>query len=392
MKIPVVANKITYRDIFAGLQGLLQSKKNIQHFEKALAEYIGKRYCYAVGSGKTGFYILLKSLSDITGKKEIIMPAYTDAGLVAVIKKAGLEVVLCDISLDNFNIDSEKVSSYITDNTLCILAVHMFGIPCNIEKIMQIGRKYKIPVIEDCAQAMGSKVGGKSVGSFGDASFFSFGRGKNMPTYTGGAILTDNTELAEKIQTYISKLKHSGYMSNFTKMGKILALAFAVKPLFYTLLYPFISKYKSFEIPEKFPFEKYGTVQAKVALSLIKRIEENSSIRNKNGNKMINKMKDNNKLMLPKLPDNMFPAYNRMPILVKQWGIREEIRKKLTNTGIETSFMYERPIHKIYDLNYNIDKNVFPNATYFAEHLLTVPVHYIVNDKIMNIICDSFKY
>lgn len=393
MKIPVVATPISAFDLLSGVKGVFTAKKSIENFEKRFSEFIGRHYCFTVGSGKSGFYLILKVLSRMSDKKEVIMPAYTDAGLIAVIRKLGLEVVLCDISLENFNIDVDQVSSYMTDNTLCVLIVHMFGVPCRFEQLQKICEKRGVMIIEDCAQSLGSRINGKPVGSFGDISFFSFARGKNMPTYAGGAILTDSVEIAEKLSNSIKELNHSSFARNLKNLFKITALSFAVKPFFYTLFYPFISKYKSVDIPEHFPLERYTGIQSSVGSALMRKIDNNLNERAENSKKIIKEfLNENANVMLPKVAEEDFAAFNRLPVIVKQWGVREKIKERLDRLGIENSYMYERPLHKIYDLNYQVDKVQFPNATYFAEHVITIPVHHYLNNKIIKNIAKAFNY
>ena len=130
----------------------------------------------------------------------MILPAYTAGSLIVAVKKAGLIPVLCDISLDDFNADRSSVRAAIADNTLAVVMVHMFGIPVGYIEDLKAAMPNHVFLIEDCCQAMGSRIKDKPVGFFGDIGFFSFNRGKNLSANNGGCIITRNSSLEEPLR------------------------------------------------------------------------------------------------------------------------------------------------------------------------------------------------
>lgn len=104
-KIPPVATPISARNLWCGFKTFFGNKSKIKEFESALSDYFGSKYCFTISSGKAAFYVILRALRHFSSKKEVSLPAYTDAGLILVIQSVGLKPVLCDISLDTFNLD-----------------------------------------------------------------------------------------------------------------------------------------------------------------------------------------------------------------------------------------------------------------------------------------------
>ena len=164
-------------DIGLALQILFKKNNDfyqcVKEWENSFANFIGVNNAVAVSSGRKGMELILRSL-ELDEGSEVIIPAYTLKSLIDIIKSLGLAPVPADIDVDTFNLDPDSVASRVTKRTKVILATHLFGLPCQIDKILEIGRERSIFVIEDCAHSAGSEFKGKKAGSFGDVSFFSF--------------------------------------------------------------------------------------------------------------------------------------------------------------------------------------------------------------------------
>jgi len=373
-KIPIVACPIRLRDIFS------QSACGRKDLQEALVKLTHTRHVYFTNSGTSSFFVILEALKKLSGKKEVVLPAYTASALIYAIQKAGLKALLCDISLDDFNMDARLLEAAVSANTLCLVGVHMFG-------MVQRGlkeTKAKFPnvfVVEDCAQAMGSRFENVGVGDIGDISFFSFNRGKNIPTYGGGCIATGNEKIAKAVEITLKELGITGRGRSMDTMVamKMLGLCVAGNPWAYGLLSPLISGFKELAAQEDFKIADYSEFQVKIAFSLLQKINDFSKKRYENGMKLIEGLKGYDALLLPEIPKDTEPAFNRLPVLFKDLNKKEAAEKNLRQAGIETSRMYERPLHQLFELGYR--KEDFPNATYFAEHLLTFPVHPLVKEE-----------
>ncbi len=174
--------------------------KEVEEFEKELANYCGVKYAIGVNSGTDALLLSLMAL-DIGPNDEVITTPFTFIATAEVVALRGAKPVFVDINQKTFNIDPTKIETAITYKTKAIIPVHLYGQPSEMDKIMEIAKKYKLFVIEDCAQAIGAKYKNKMVGSFGDVGCLSFFPSKNLGAFgDGGAVLTNNKQLAEKIK------------------------------------------------------------------------------------------------------------------------------------------------------------------------------------------------
>ncbi len=192
-------------EIFLMMSTILESSQyilgpKVRDFEGKMAEYTAVSHAVGVASGTDALHLAVEAL-DIGDGDEVITTPFTFFATAEAIVYTGARPVFVDIELDTFNIDCSKIEEKITPRTRAILPVHLFGHPCDMEKVMEIARRHNLHVIEDCAQAIGAAVRGKKVGSFGDAGCFSFYPSKNLGAYgDGGMITLRSGELADSIK------------------------------------------------------------------------------------------------------------------------------------------------------------------------------------------------
>jgi len=173
----------------------------VREFEEKFSKYIGKKYGIAVSSGTAALEIVMVALNLPSGS-EVIMPAFTIISCAQAIVKACLKPVLIDCDYRTFNMKPEEIEKKITKNTKAIMAVHTYGLPVDMDPIINIAKKHNLILIEDAAEAIGQCYQGKLCGSFGDISIFSFYPNKHITTGEGGMILTDDEELSERCKSY----------------------------------------------------------------------------------------------------------------------------------------------------------------------------------------------
>jgi dTDP-4-amino-4,6-dideoxygalactose transaminase len=172
--------------------------KYVNQFEKNFSGYQQVKYCIGVGNGTDALEIAIEALKLPKGS-EIIVPGNSFIASAEVVVRAGYKIVFCDVNSDDYTINIEDLKNKITPNTSAIMAVHIYGHPCDMDLLLDIAKQYSIKIIEDCAQAHGAEYKGKKVGAIGDIGCFSFYPGKNLGAYgDGGAIVTNNEELAIK--------------------------------------------------------------------------------------------------------------------------------------------------------------------------------------------------
>jgi len=185
--------------------GMLACGAVTKKFEDEFASYTGTDYGIATTSGTTALDVAIKSLGLKKGDK-VLTTAYSFIATANAIIYSGLKPVFADIEEETFNIDSDAMEKVYKENPgiKAVLIVHLFGCPCNMDKILAFVRKHKLLLIEDCAQAHGASWNGKKVGSFGNVAAFSFYPTKNMTTGEGGMIVTNDAALAERARLLIN--------------------------------------------------------------------------------------------------------------------------------------------------------------------------------------------
>ena len=167
----------------------------VENFEKKFAGYIGVKHAIAVNSGTDALVIAMKAMG-IGAGDEVITTPFTFFATAETIAMTGATPVFCDVEEDTYNIDPAKIEAKITPKTKAILPVHIFGQPAEMAAIQAIADRHELKVIEDACQAVGAAIGGKKVGSIGDAACFSFFPTKNLGGFgDGGMITTDSDEL-----------------------------------------------------------------------------------------------------------------------------------------------------------------------------------------------------
>lgn len=389
-KVPSAATPIGLKDLLQGFHGLGNSKH--LSFQKVFSEFIGVRDCYFVNSGTTAFYIILMALRHLSSKEEVVLPAYTAPSLLLPIQKAGLIPVLCDLSKYDYSFDLDSLQEVINENTLCVVPVYMFGIPWDVSEIITMLKGKEIFVIEDVASALGSRCQGQPLGSKGDVSFFSFNRGKNLTTGSGGCIITPWPRIASEIDHQIKNLLKKNPWASLAASTKLFALSLAVRPLFYTAFYPVICKFKYTQLHQHFESFQYTYFQAGVGASLFEKINEIFGARYNHGLFFWKAFKGLNGIIIPNISQNVYPVFNQFPVLVEDLTIREYLLDKLMKAGISVTTLYPKPIHKIYSVkNTAQKKDPFPSASYIAEHLLLIPTHPLMKRPVMQKIVEIFK-
>jgi dTDP-4-amino-4,6-dideoxygalactose transaminase len=169
----------------------------VQDFEKQLAALIGVRHCIAMCNGTIALEIAIRALGL---KGEVIIPSFTFIATAHALQWQEITPVFCDIGRDSHLIDPNRVEELITPRTTGIVGVHLWGRGCNTEALAEIASRHNLKLIFDAAHAFGCSIGGRMIGNFGDAEVFSFHATKFFNTFEGGAVTTNDDELAARMR------------------------------------------------------------------------------------------------------------------------------------------------------------------------------------------------
>jgi dTDP-4-amino-4,6-dideoxygalactose transaminase len=169
----------------------------VQEFEKKICEFIGVRHCVAMCNATIALEIATRALEL---KGEVIVPSFTFIATAGSQSWLGITPVFCDIDPKTHNLDPAKVEKMITPRTTGIIGVHVWGRPCEIDALTEIARRHKLKLMFDAAHAFGCSYKGRLLGAFGEAEVYSFHATKFLNTFEGGAVVTNNDELAHKMR------------------------------------------------------------------------------------------------------------------------------------------------------------------------------------------------
>lgn len=312
------------------------------NIEKNLAEFIGVKHGVAVNSGTDALKIALKALGVEAGD-EVITVSNTAVPTVSAMREIGAIPVFVDIN-EYFLIDINKIEEKITSKTKAIVAVHLYGQPTDIKKIIEIAQKHKIKVVEDCAQAIGAEIDGRRVGSFGDVSCFSFYPTKNLGAYgDGGLILTNDENLEHQARMLRFYGMEKTYYANFegfnSRMDEVQATILSIK-----LNY----------------LEKWNTRRREIADFYLKNIK-------------------NEKIVLPALAPNTKHVFHLFVVKTKD---RDALKQHCEKNEVGVAIHYPFPIHlqRAYEfLNYKTGD--LPNSESASSEILSLPMFPELSDE-----------
>lgn len=329
--------------------------ENCTAFEQEFSDYIGTGHGIGVGSGTEALHIALLACNIKKGD-EVITVANTAVPTVSAIDFAGAIPVFVDID-SSFNINPDLIKEKITDKTKAIMPVHLFGNPCDIERICVIAKKYGLKIIEDCAQCHGAEINGRKAGSFGDASCFSFYPSKNLGANgDGGIILTNNNEIA--------------------KRAKLLRF------------YGFEERYKS--IVRGFN-SRLDEIQAALLRFKLTKLEEWTQRRIEIAKKYIEGLAEL-PIKLPTFVTGLRQVFHLFVIQLKNQATRDELMKYLAKKEITTLIHYPLAIHlqlAYKDLGYK--KGGLPVTEQAVSTIMSLPIFPEIKDKEVDYVIENIR-
>ena len=326
----------------------------VELFEKEFCKYQKVKYAIGVGSGTDAIFLSLKALGIKEGD-EVITPTYSFYATAGAIATTGAKPIFVDVK-DDLNIDENEIEKKITKKTKAIVPVHWSGRICNMKKILSIAKKYKLYVIEDaCHAILAHDEKKKYAGNFGITGCFSMHPLKNLNVWgDGGIIATNSKKLYEKLRL----MRNHGLVNrNDCK--------------FYG--------YNS----------RLDTIQAAVALEMIKKINFITNSRIKNANYLNKKLKSISQIKLIKEQDKYKSVYHLDQFYCEN---RDKLNKFLRKNKIDSKIHYPKPLHLHYAAKkFNYKKGQFKNAEKLSKKVISIPVHEFINKKQLNFVIDKIQ-
>ena len=380
--IPPAAPCLRAASLWHALIGILFGERSLNAVQEELAEYFAVKHVFLVSSGKAALYLLLEAFKSLSPRREVVIPAYTCFSVPSAVVKAKLTIIPCDINRDTYDFDFAHLDKILSEDTLCVILHHLFGIPSDIDRTIQLCKDRGIFVIEDAAQAMGATYNGRSLGTFGDAGVFSLGRGKNITCGSGGIIVTDSPRIASAVQGHYSVLPSPSFLESAAELLRIILMAIFTHPFLYWMPAGLPSLRLGQTIFYKdFPVKKFSGVKAGLLHLWRETLEQSNTLRAAVASSYIQHLQI-------AFNGTSHLAYLRFPLLAPSRQKRDEIYYRSLRRGLGVGLPYPTAIHEIPELAWQFIGLNFPVAQDVALRLITLPTHHLVSDDDRRAICE----
>lgn len=301
---------------------LLTDGPKLREFESLFAKFTGAKYAVGVSNATSALHLSLKA-AGLTKGDEVIIPDLTFVATANAVLLCGATPVLADIDED-LNISVKSIKKNLTSRTKAILPVHMAGKAAKIHAITKIARANDLALIEDCAHAIGARIGSRHVGTFGDAGCFSFYPTKNITTIEGGMIITDS----KKVVKYVMAARSHGITRTLNQR--------------YTMGKPW-----DYDVIEPGYNYRLDEIRSALGLNQLKRIKSLNLARKRACEYYNSRLSGIKGIAVPEISQKSDNVYHLYIIKIqKKYGLpRDQVFKKLLKVGIRTSVHY-KPLHE----------------------------------------------
>jgi dTDP-4-amino-4,6-dideoxygalactose transaminase len=323
----------------------------LEAFQEEFAQHSEVKYCIGVGNGLDALHFLLLAYGIGPGD-EVIVPSNTFIATWLAVSQCGATPIPVEPDINSFNINPSLIEDAITSRTKCIIPVHLYGQPADMDPIKKIAAKHNLVVIEDAAQSQGAKYKGKRTGSLGHAAATSFYPGKNLGALgDGGAILTNDESIAKKVRQYRnygSSIKYHHEIKGFNSRLDEMQAAFL-----------------------------------RVKLSVLDEWNAERNILAAKYSELLN----NSNVILPQTPDYADSVWHLYVIRSQH---RDALQKHLKNQAIDTVIHYPTPPHQ--QLSYqNTNSWSLPIVDLLAKEVLSLPIFYSMNNEEIEKVASAIK-
>jgi dTDP-4-amino-4,6-dideoxygalactose transaminase len=338
----------------------------IEEFERVVANYVGVKYGVSFNSGTSALHAALLAY-EIKQGDEVIVPSFTFIATANAPLFVGAKPVFADIEDSTFGLDPNDVERKITRRTKAIMPIHYGGLPCRIKELRKIAQEYNLLLIEDAAESLGASVNGRKVGSFGNAAMFSFCGNKVITTGEGGIIVTNSSEIYERLKLIRShgRLESEPYFMS-------------TKTLDYIMLgYNW----------------RISSITAALGLAQMKKLDRIIEMRRKNAEYITSKLSKIDEVKVPQPPEGYFHVYQMYTIRVKGGrGVRDALKDHLAKKGIMSKVYFE-PVHltHFYREKFGFKGGELPITERLSSEVLTLPLYPTMTVEEMDYIIESIK-
>ena len=338
----------------------------IKNFETNIAKYVGAKYALVFNSGTSALHADI-SAHEIGKDDEVILPSFTFVSTSNSVALTGAKPVFAEIEDQSYGLDPADVERKITDKTKAIIPVHYAGAPCKeIKTLKKIADKNGLILIEDAAESLGSKIGTRFVGTFGNSAMFSFCQNKIITTGEGGAIVTNSEKIYEKLKLIRShgRLERTDDYFSTTKEMDYIQLGYNYR---------------------------ISTISAALGISQLKKIDKIISMRRKIAEYFNRIFSEINGIKIPETPEDHFHIYQIYTIRLRDKKIMDMMQKFLIKRGIMNKVYFDSVHLKTFYRKLGYKEGNLPKTENISERVLSLPIYPSMNPEEMIYITNSIK-
>jgi perosamine synthetase len=341
--------------------------KRVREFESLLKGYLNVKHALAVNSGTSALHAALLA-ANIGEGDEVLLPSFTFVATANSVIAAGAKPIFVDINKHDYTVAIPDLKAKITKNSKAIIPVHLYGHPSDMAEIVELAEKFSIDVIEDACQSLGSKYKNKQTGTFGILGCFSLYASKVLTSGEGGAVVTNDDSLAEKIKM----IRNHGMVEGYDT--RIFGL--------------------NLRLPE---------LSAAIAKVQMNKLERMLDLRRRNAElltTLVSSVGHDNGIVLPKETQDKKLNWYLYTIAFKKDNLRDMVQKKMVKDRVGATVYYDPPVHKTpyYEKilastanSYQSSSRDLSNTDWASKHVLSLPIHPLVTQEEIERVAQSIK-
>jgi perosamine synthetase len=337
----------------------------VTDFETKLESYFDVEHAITVNSGTSALVGALIA-HDIGPGDEVIVPSFTFIATANAVKLVGADPVFADIERDSLGLNAESVRHAVTDDTAAIVPVHLFGSACRTRDLLRIAEEHDLAVVEDAAEAMGSELGTQKVGAMGDAAALSFCQNKVVVTGEGGAVITDDPDVAREVRLYRSHGRASSDYFDSARSGSYVSLGTNVR---------------------------MSDLVAGIGCAQLDKIDELIAGRRRAARRLHDGL-DGIDSVSPfrGIPDS-FHVYQLYTVLLDPEVDRSGLIDTLAERNISSKIYWDTPVHltEFYRRDRNTTEETLPVTEEVCSRVLSLPIHPNLTDSEIDRIVDGVE-
>jgi perosamine synthetase len=342
--------------------------KRVRELESLLQDYLNVKNVISINSGTSALLAALLA-ADIRTGDEVLLPSFTFVATANSVLAAGAKPVFVDVNKDDYTIDVSDLKAKITKKTRVIVPVHLYGHPSDMDEIAEVAETRSISIIEDACQSLGSTYNNRQTGTFGIMGCFSFYASKVLTSGEGGAVVTDDDSIAEKLKM----IRNHGMVEGYDT--RILGL--------------------NLRLPE---------ISAAIAKTQMVKLKEMLGLRRRNAEMLttlISDVANENGITLPSESQSKRFNWYLYTIALTKDNLRDKIQKKMTqNDKVGATVYYDPPVHRTPYYERIMASGTgsqrssimgLPNTDWASKHVLSLPIHPMVTPEELERVANSLK-